>query len=149
MMIYTFGGGGPYREAGLAIIRRNNHNNTDESLSHFQNSNNDYKRKLELCGEKTAVRHSSRCLKTSQKHYSVSKPTNRNSELTCSKQKKSDSLVIELGLEVSREIYMNHNEVERIVNDRINSLLLDVIFELKQEFSDDLRNEYNLEDKSS
>ena len=44
---------------------------------------------------------------------------------------------------------MNHNEVERIVNDRINSLLLDVIFELKQEFSDDLRNEYNLEDKSS
>ena len=45
--------GRAYREAGLAIIRRNNHNNTDESLSHFQNSNNDYKRMLELCGEKT------------------------------------------------------------------------------------------------
>lgn len=44
---------------------------------------------------------------------------------------------------------MNHNEVERIVNDRIDSLLLNVIFELKQEFSDDLRNEYNLADESS
>ena len=45
--------GRAYREAGLAIIRRNNHNNTDESLSHFQSSIDDYKKMLELRGEKT------------------------------------------------------------------------------------------------
>ena len=40
-----------YREAALAVMRQNDHNNTEQSLDYFKKSNDDYERVSDLIGQ--------------------------------------------------------------------------------------------------
>ena len=51
--VFYFWRGRSYRESALVLRRQNNRENNEESISHFQKSNDDYRKALELHREKT------------------------------------------------------------------------------------------------